>query len=152
MRVEERCIVRAARPTDVARMVSLLDLLFAIEADFRPDPARQRQGLTLLLDDERARVLVAERADGVVGMCTGQLVVSTAEGGPALLVEDVVVDPDHRGRGVGRALLAALADWARGRGVRRLQLLADGNNGPALAFYERLGWLATALVCRRLTL
>ena len=85
-------------------------------------------------------------------MCTGQLVVSTAEGGPALLVEDVVVDANHRGRGVGRALLAALADWARGRGVRRLQLLADGTNGPALAFYDRLGWRATALVCRRLTL
>ena len=137
---------------DLERLVGLLDLLFTIEADFRPDPARQQQGLALLLDDERARVLVAERADGVVGMCTGQLVVSTAEGGPALLVEDVVVDPDHRGRGVGRALLAALADWARGRGVRRLQLLADGNNGPALAFYDRLGWRATALVCRRLTL
>ena len=152
MRAEERCIVRAARPTDVEQMVRLLDLLFAMEADFRPDPARQRQGLALLLDDGRARVLVAERADGVVGMCTGQLVVSTAEGGPALLVEDVVVDPDHRGRGVGRALLAALADWASSRGVRRLQLLADGTNGPALAFYDRLGWRATALVCRRLTL
>ena len=137
---------------DLERLVGLLDLLFTIEADFRPDPARQQQGLALLLDDERARVLVAERADGVVGMCTGQLVVSTAEGGPALLVEDVVVDANHRGRGVGRALLAALADWARGRGVRRLQLLADGNNGPALAFYDRLGWRATALVCRRLTL
>ena len=137
---------------DLERLVGLLDLLFTIEADFRPDPARQQQGLALLLGEERARVLVAERADGVVGMCTGQLVVSTAEGGPALLVEDVVVDPDHRGRGVGRALLAALADWARGRGVRRLQLLADGTNGSALAFYDRLGWLATALVCRRLTL
>ena len=137
---------------DLERLVGLLDLLFTIEADFRPDPARQQQGLALLLDDERARVLVAERADGVVGMCTGQLVVSTAEGGPALLVEDVVVDANHRGRGVGRALLAALADWASSRGVRRLQLLADGNNGPALAFYDRLGWLATALVCRRLTL
>jgi ribosomal protein S18 acetylase RimI-like enzyme len=152
MQAEERCTVRAARPTDVERMVGLLDQLFALEADFRPDPARQQQGLALLLDDERARVLVAERADGVVGMCTGQLVVSTAEGGPALLVEDVVVDPHHRGRGIGRALLAALADWASGRGVRRLQLLADGNNGPALAFYDRLGWQATALVCRRLTL
>ena len=152
MRADEQYAVRAARPKDMARMVGLLDLLFAMEADFRPDPARQRQGLALLLDDERARVLVAERADGVVGMCTGQLVVSTAEGGPALLVEDVVVDPDHRGRGVGRALLAALADWASGRGVRRLQLLADGTNGPALACYDRLGWRATALVCRRLTL
>ena len=137
---------------DLERLVGLLDLLFTIEADFRPDPARQQQGLALLLDDERARVLVAERADGVVGMCTGQLVVSTAEGGPALLVEDVVVDANHRGRGVGRALLAALADWASSRGVRRLQLLADGTNGPALAFYDRLGWRATALVCRRLTL
>ena len=152
MTSDERLTVRPARMEDLERLVGLLDLLFTIEADFRPDPARQQQGLALLLDDERARVLVAERADGVVGMCTGQLVVSTAEGGPALLVEDVVVDPDHRGRGVGRALLAALADWASGRGVRRLQLLADGTNGPALAFYDRLGWRATALVCRRLTL
>ena len=152
MTSDERLTVRPARMEDLERLVGLLDLLFTIEADFRPDPARQQQGLALLLDDERARVLVAERADGVVGMCTGQLVVSTAEGGPALLVEDVVVDPHHRGRGVGRALLAALADWARGRGVRRLQLLADGTNGSALAFYDRLGWLATALVCRRLTL
>ena len=152
MTSDERLTVRPARMEDLERLVGLLDLLFTIEADFRPDPARQQQGLALLLDDERARVLVAERADGVVGMCTGQLVVSTAEGGPALLVEDVVVDANHRGRGVGRALLAALADWARGRGVRRLQLLADGTNGPALAFYDRLGWRATALVCRRLTL
>ena len=152
MTSDERITVRPARMEDLERLVGLLGLLFAMEEDFCFDAARQRQGLALLLDDERARVLVAERADEVVGMCTGQLVVSTAEGGPALLVEDVVVDADHRGRGVGRALLAALADWARGRGVRRLQLLADGSNGPALAFYDRLGWRATALVCRRLTL
>ena len=144
--------MRAARQEELEPMVALLRLLFAIEADFRFDAARQRRGLGLLLQDDRARVLVARVNGRVVGMCTGQVVISTAEGGPALLVEDVVVDPHHRGRGIGRALLAALADWASGRGVRRLQLLADGNNGPALAFYDRLGWRATALVCRRLTL
>ena len=144
--------MRAARQEELEPMVALLRLLFAIEADFRFDAARQRRGLGLLLQDDRARVLVARVNGRVVGMCTGQVVISTAEGGPALLVEDVVVDPDHRGRGVGSALLAALTDWARGHGVRRLQLLADGTNGPALAFYDRLGWRATALVCRRLTL
>ena len=89
MPADERCTVRAARSTDVERMVGLLALLFALEADFRPDPVLQRQGLALLLEDERARVLVAQKADEVVGMCTGQLVVSTAEGGPALLVEEI---------------------------------------------------------------
>ena len=143
--------MRAARQEELEPMVALLRLLFAIEADFRFDAARQRRGLGLLLQDDRARVLVARVNGRVVGMCTGQVVISTAEGGPALLVEDVVVAPDHRGQGIGRALLTALTDWARGRGVRRLQLLADGNNGSALAFYDRLGWLATALVCRRLT-
>ena len=144
--------MRAARHEELEPMVALLRLLFAIEADFRFDAARQRRGLGLLLQDDRARVLVARVNGRVVGMCTGQVVISTAEGGPALLVEDVVVAPDHRGRGIGRALLTALTDWARGRGVRRLQLLADRGNGPALAFYDRLGWRATALVCRRLTL
>ena len=144
--------MRAARQEELEPMVALLRLLFAIEADFRFDAARQRRGLGLLLQDDRARVLVARVNGRVVGMCTGQVVISTAEGGPALLVEDVVVAPDHRGRGIGRALLVALADWASSRGVRRLQLLAAGNNGPALAFYDRLGWRATALVCRRLTL
>ena len=76
-------------------------------------------------------------------MCTGQLVISTAEGGPAVLVEDMVVDPAHRRRGVGRSLMTAMARWAAEQGATRLQLLADKNNPPALAFYERVGWQPT---------
>jgi GNAT superfamily N-acetyltransferase len=82
-------------------------------------------------------------------MCTGQLVISTAEGGPAVVVEDMVVDPAHRRRGVGRSLMKAMAGWAAEQGATRLQLLADKNNPPALAFYERIGWQATALICLR---
>ena len=142
-------LVRKARQEDLEQLVVLLRLLFAIEEDFSFDAAKQRQGLGLLLKNDRGCVLAAEAAGRVVGMCTGQLVISTAEGGPAVLVEDVVVDPQYRDQGTGRALMTALADWALEQGVTRMQLLADKNNHPALAFYDRLGWQTTALVCLR---
>jgi ribosomal protein S18 acetylase RimI-like enzyme len=142
--------VRPARPEDVDALVALLGDLFSIEADFRPDPGRQRRGLALLLADRtRAIVLVAERERRVVGMVTAQLVISTAEGAPSAWVEDMIVDAAERGRGAGRALLEELDRRAAALGATRLQLLADRENAPALGFYARLGWAPTRLVCLR---
>ena len=56
----------------------------------------------MLLAHETAIILVAEAAGQVIGMCSGQLTISTAEGGFALLVEDVVVAGPWQGKGVGR--------------------------------------------------
>ncbi len=142
-------VIRPARTDDLDVLVELLGMLFGIEADFACDAARQRRGLAMLLVHEGAVVLVAEAAGQVVGMCSGQLTISTAEGGFALLVEDVVVAQNWQGKGVGRALLAALEQWAADRNIGRLQLLADRNNGAALEFYRRLGWQGTELVCQR---
>lgn len=102
-----------------------------------------------MLANERGCVLVAEAEGQVVGMCTGQLLVSTAEGGLSLLVEDVVVDQQWRRRGVGRLLMTAISDWAKAKKVSRLQLLADRNNEAGLDFYRSLGWQTTALICLR---
>ena len=138
--------IRAATAADLDALCGLLRLLFTLEADFRPDEARQRAGLRLLLaDPARCAVLVAERAGAVTGLVTAQLVVSTAEGAPSAWLEDVVVLPDERGRGTGRALVEAAAAWARERGATRLQLLVDEENAPALGFYRRLGWAPTQL-------
>ena len=142
-------IVRRAREADLDPLVLLLRALFAIEADFAVDEAKQRRGLGLLLEDDRACLLVAEAESGVVGMCSGQLVISTAEGGPSLLVEDVVVHESFRGRGIGRLLMEELTGWARASNASRLQLLADRHNTPALDFYRRLGWEGTNLICLR---
>ena len=142
--------LRNATALDVDTLVGLLAVLFEIEADFRSDAGRQRDGLALLLAaPERSTVLVAERAGVVVGMVTAQLVVSTAEGGLSAWVEDLVVLASERRRGTGRALLEAVGAWAGELGARRLQLLADRENAPALAFYDRLGWSRTQLVCLR---
>jgi GNAT superfamily N-acetyltransferase len=53
------------------------------------------------------------------------------------------VAPDARGAGVGRALLDAVARWARDRGDRRLQLQVTETNHPARAFYGACGFIET---------
>ena len=131
--------IRPATAADIPAMVHLLGRLFAIEGDFAFPPERQQRGLELLLAAPQAMVLIAEAAGGVVGMATAQQLISTAEGGPALLIEDLVIAPDWRGQGIGTALLDALAAWGQDQGATRMQLLADRTNTPALHFYRQRG-------------
>ena len=143
--------IRPAGQDDLDAMVSLLQALFAIEEDFTPDPVRQRRGLAFFLDGcgKHRGILVAEAGGEVIAMATVQMLISTAQGGPVGLVEDVVVREDCRGRGVGRRLMHTLIEWAVARGLTRLQLLADRGNPPALDFYRQIGWQTTRLVCLR---
>lgn len=139
---------------DLPALIQLLDTLFSIEQDFAPQPEKQRRGLErLLADRERACIMVARDETGqAVAMASAQLVISTAEGAPSAWVEDVVVSDAYRGQGLGKQVLAALLDWARGKGATRAQLLADLDNTPALDFYDHLGWQATRLGARRIAL
>ena len=146
---QKEVLCRPARPDDVDDLLPLLEMLFALEEDFVFHAERQRRGLELLLASPSACVLVAEADGCVVGMCSGQLTISTAEGGPALLVEDVAVALPWRGQGIAPRLLDLLAAWATQQGAGRMQLVADRNNTPALAFYDHLGWRRTQLLCLR---
>jgi ribosomal protein S18 acetylase RimI-like enzyme len=144
--------IRRAEPADIPALLGLLELLFSIEQDFVFNAAKQEQGLRLLLAESRAAVMVAEQDGQVLGLCTGQLLISTAQGGLSALVEDLAVLPACQGRGIGRLLLAAVSEWAVSHGASRVQLLADRNNAPALAFYQKTGFQTTAMIClRRMT-
>lgn len=141
-------IVRRAGSTDIPSLIELLKILFSIESDFTINEAKQRTGLEIMLDDEKNRcIMAAEKNQQVVGMCTAQILVSTAEGGIVALIEDLVVSKEYRGEGIGRSLLSAIESWAAEKGVKRLQLLADRNNTPALEFYKNLSWKSTQLIC-----
>ncbi len=146
---KSRLRIRPAVPGDIAVLTVLLELLFSIETDFQFDRARHQRGLALLIDNPAACLLVAEIDGEVVGMCSGQITISTAEGGLSLLVEDVVVRSERQGQKIGKSLLHALGDWAGNHGITRLQLLADRNNDMALGFYTKLGWQATNMICLR---
>jgi ribosomal protein S18 acetylase RimI-like enzyme len=143
--------IRTAKPSDIPQLVELLKELFTIEADFDFDQEKQAYGLNMLLNSEKDCVLVAELLSDskLLGMCTVQTLISTAEGGPVGLLEDLIVAADFRHQGVGAKLLAEAANWAKCKGLKRLQLLADKNNLPALNFYQKQGWQSTQLICLR---
>jgi GNAT superfamily N-acetyltransferase len=138
--------IRPAEMTDLDTLVNLLSELFAIEEDFVFDPSKQRAGLALIVGSGKDRVLIAEHEGRVIGMCSVQTLISTAEGGRVGLVEDMVVSKAFLGQGIGRRLLGELERWADETGLTRLQLLADRSNRPALSFYDKLGWRRTELV------
>lgn len=86
-----------------------------------------------------AEVLVAEDGGAVVGYALFFPIFSTFRGKPGIHVEDLFVRAEHRGKGWGRKLLAAVAHLARERGCDRLQWDVLDWNEPAIRFYRRLG-------------
>ena len=151
MTLKTTALIRSVHPDDVPALCDLLADLFEAESDFSADPRKQANGLRLLLEDGsgRSKAFVAVHEGRVIGMCSVQVVISTAEGRPAAIMEDLVVRREHRGSGFGTALLEAVQEWCLKRGITRLQLLADKNNLQALTFYANRGWCGTDLICLR---
>ena len=90
---------------------------------------------------------VAERgqADGrslVVGCALWFRNFSTWRGVHGIYLEDLYVQPAHRGGGVGRALLAALAAECAAQGLARLEWSVLDWNAPSIGFYRALGAVA----------
>ena len=146
----QKYITRKARPSDINQMTGLLKELFSIEDDFIFNEAAQRRGLSMMLDDnEKCCIMVAASEKQVIGMCSAQLLVSTAEGGMVALIEDMVVAKSYQRRGMGKRLLLSMEQWAYKKRAKRIQLLSDKNNINALVFYKKQKWAATQLICLR---
>lgn len=94
-------------------------------------------------------MLVAEEADEIIGMFSVQTLISTSEGGPVGLLEDLIVRKDRRESAIGTRLLSAIFRWCKTKNISRLQLLRDVDNERALKFYAVNGWSSTNLVCMR---
>ena len=85
-----------------------------------------------------AEALLADCGDEPVGFALYFEIYSTFRGRRGIFLEDLFVEPRHRGQGVGSALLAATAKLAKERGGWLQWLVLDWNE-PAVAFYRRLG-------------
>lgn len=148
--------IRELELGDVEDVVALLAVLFEQEADFTPDAARQRRALyALLTEPERGVLLVAidDEPGGGSGRAVGCALLlrglSTAAGGDVCWLEDFVVRPDRRRRGIGRALLDAAVREARRREWHEISVLADHDNDRALGLYAEAGFKRSGMVLLR---
>ena len=152
-RPAEKISIDFATVADLEAMADLLAELFTLESDFSPEREQQLRGLRLILQTPSSgRLFVLRAGDQVAGMANALLTISTAEGCPVLLLEDVIVKAAWRGRQLGRQLVEHVFDWARAAGITRVTLLADQDNAPALAFYERVGFCRSNMRVLRLNL
>ncbi len=142
-----------ATEDDLPQLADLLAELFTLERDFSPDRSKQLCALRLILDrPDQGRLFVARDGVKVAGMANAQISISTAEGGRVLLLEDVIVNADYRGRGVGRALVEHVLAWAILEDMLRVTLLADCDNHAALAFYGKLDFCRSNMLVLRKSL
>ncbi|MFF5158184.1 GNAT family N-acetyltransferase [Streptomyces sp. NPDC000348] len=88
-------------------------------------------------DDADSRTFVAH---GAAGDLAGFVAVSYAGWNRRLTVEDIEIAPEHRGRGVGRALMGLAVEFARERGAGHLWLEVTNINAPAIHAYRRMGF------------
>ncbi len=143
--------INFASADDLPQLVELLEELFTLESDFRPDRDQQLRGLRLLLENPHTGRLFVLRIGGkVAGMANALITISTAEGGRVIMLEDVMLRGEYRGFGHGRLLVEHVLDWAAEQGMLRVTLLADRDNLKAQSFYRRLGFeLSNMIVMRK---
>jgi GNAT superfamily N-acetyltransferase len=132
--------IRAAEPRDAAEILRLIRELAEYEklADMAVGTeARLRE--SLFGARPAAEAMIAERGGRAVGFALYFTTFSTFLCRPGLYLEDLFVEPEHRGAGIGKALLARLAALAVERDCGRLEWRVLDWNEPSIRFYESLG-------------
>ena len=138
--MEERFLIRAAGERDVPELLRLIKALAEYEklADQAVGTAPM---LHAALFGERpvCEALIAERGGRAVGFALYFSTFSTFLCKPGLYLEDLFVEPEHRGAGIGKALLKRLAALVVERGGGRFEWRVLDWNEPSIRFYESLG-------------
>ena len=132
--------IRAAQRADVPLILDFIRRLAEYERLAHEVVATEAE-LDRWLFGERpyAEVVIAEWDGAPAGFALFFANFSTFLGRPGIYLEDLFVDPTHRGRGIGRALLAHLAALAVRRGCGRLEWWVLDWNEDAIRFYRSLG-------------
>ena len=103
------------------------------------------------LDEPDAAVFVAEDNGGVIGYAyvAAESYDWMSLRGPAGILHDIIVDPERRRQGAGRALLEAVLEYVRQRGLEQIVLSTAERNEAAQRFFEGVGFRRTMVEMTR---
>jgi GNAT superfamily N-acetyltransferase len=136
-------VVRPAVEQDIPRILELYEELTGERHDLTQHETKPLFAeITSMSGHE---LLVAEEDDVVVGTMVLLIVPNFSHGAlPWAIVENLVVDPAHRRRGIGRLLTEYAIARAREAGCYKVQLLSSTKRREAHWFYKRLGFKRSA--------
>ncbi|MEV4122346.1 GNAT family N-acetyltransferase [Micromonospora sp. NPDC049645] len=142
-------VVRAAVPQDDPEQV--FDVLWQLApGDARPDASRLITAWRGLHAQAGRRLLLAVAGDAFVGTLDTLVAPNLTHGArPYMVVENVVVAPGWRRRGVARALMLAAFEQATEAGCYKVQLVSNAARTDAHRFYASVGFAQTAVGYRR---
>ncbi len=133
--------VETATLEDLPELAELVFGLLSNSGDFLPDRALQERGLELILEQpNRGRIFVVRNANQIFGMVNLLFTISTARGGFVILMEDVIMHPDHRGQGYGTMLIDHAVDFAKRKHFKRITLLTDRISAESQEFFRKRGF------------
>jgi GNAT superfamily N-acetyltransferase len=136
--------LRTATPADVPQILQFIrdlakyerepDAVHATEADLLRDGFGPAKRFDCLIAE-----LVNESATTAVGFALYFYNYSTWRGHAGIYLEDLYVNPEHRGKGIGKALLTRVAAIAVAEGCPRFEWSVLDWNAPSIDFYQQLG-------------
>jgi GNAT superfamily N-acetyltransferase len=139
--------IRAAEPGDATQLIRLWDLLFEearVDGDAGWRENAQAWFATAVGEPESARLPVVDVDGAIVATAIGTLEVGPpnphSPRGRAVRLANVVTVPEHRGTGLGTAVVLDVIAWARSRDADRVNLSATPDG---LRIYEKLGFVLT---------
>jgi GNAT superfamily N-acetyltransferase len=136
---------------DLPQLTDLVVSLLSEEEDFHADRTKQQRGIKLILEQPKlGRIFVLRNDHSVIAMVNLLFTISTAEGGPVVLMEDVIVHPMHRGQGYGSRLLKYAIDFAREKKFKRITLLTDKISAESQRFFQKHGFTFSHMIPMRL--
>ena len=138
--------VREANVEDAAEICGLASELAETLGDEAPTEKATRARLEELLDEPRARVLVAENEARIVGGVSFWIKPDLAHGDTVVEVPMLVVAEDHRRAGVGKLLMEEVRNVASDNDASQIELVATRANVTAREFYRSLGFVETDVV------
>ena len=131
--------IRQAVPADVKLILQFIQKLGAYEKLSHEVVATEAKLHKTLFEQRMAEVIIGEYQSAPVGFALFFHNYSTFLGQAGIYLEDLFVDPEMRGKGFGKKLLAHLAKLAVERDCGRLEWSCLDWNVPSICFYKKLG-------------